>query len=148
MTFLLAMTKEQFIFNERIWKSSEHVVRQKDFFVSTCVISNKEKRKGEKKRFFVYLFLFPLFFFSFLLFPFPSFFLLIVNKMRQKTIGFGAERVLKMSPSPIPPSRLLIFLSLFFSFLDAPSHLYKRLCPSVGRSVRRSVRPQLFSNAY
>ena len=34
-------------------------------------------------------------------------------------------------------------------FLDAPSHLYKRVCPSVGpsvrRSVRRMVRPQLFS---
>ena len=26
-------------------------------------------------------------------------------------------------------------------FLDAPSHLYKRLCPSVGPSVRPSVRP-------
>ena len=29
---------------------------------------------------------------------------------------------------------------LFFSFLDAPSHLYKRSCPSVRRSVRPSVR--------
>ena len=27
-----------------------------------------------------------------------------------------------------------------FVFLDAPSHLYTRLCPSVRRSVRRSVR--------
>ena len=36
-------------------------------------------------------------------------------------------------------------------FLDASSHLYKRVCPSVGPSVRRSVRPsvgnQLFSNS-
>ena len=31
------------------------------------------------------------------------------------------------------------------SFLDAPSHLYMRLCPSVRRSVRRSVCPVLFS---
>ena len=30
-----------------------------------------------------------------------------------------------------------------FSFLDASSHLYKRVCPSVGRSVRRSVRPSV-----
>ena len=30
-------------------------------------------------------------------------------------------------------------------FLDAPSHLYKRSCPSVRPSVRRSVRPALFS---
>ena len=27
-----------------------------------------------------------------------------------------------------------------FSFLDASSHLYERVCPSVGPSVRRSVR--------
>ena len=27
-----------------------------------------------------------------------------------------------------------------FTFLDAASHLYKRVCPSVSRSVRRSVR--------
>ena len=37
----------------------------------------------------------------------------------------------------------------FGQFLDAPSHLYKRSCPSVRRSVRpsvrRSVRPVLFS---
>ena len=33
-------------------------------------------------------------------------------------------------------------------FLDAPSHLYMRLCPSIRPSVRRSVRPQLVSNAY
>ena len=44
-------------------------------------------------------------------------------------------------------------LSIFlFTFLDAPSHLYKRVCPSVRpsvrRSVRRSVRPALFSDAY
>ena len=30
-------------------------------------------------------------------------------------------------------------------FLDAPSHLYVRSCPSVGPSVRRSVGPVLFS---
>ena len=30
------------------------------------------------------------------------------------------------------------------SFFDAPSHLYKRVCPF----VRSSVRPQLFSDAY
>ena len=41
-------------------------------------------------------------------------------------------------------SRFLQFLLFFsFSFLDAPSHLYKRLCPSVRRSVRRSVRPSV-----
>ena len=28
-------------------------------------------------------------------------------------------------------------------FLDAFSHLYKRVCPSVGRSVRPSVRPSV-----
>ena len=32
-------------------------------------------------------------------------------------------------------------------FLDASSHLYKRVCPSVGRSVRPSVRNQLFSKS-
>ena len=31
-------------------------------------------------------------------------------------------------------------------FLDATSHLYKRSCPSVRPSVRRSVCPVLFSN--
>ena len=30
-------------------------------------------------------------------------------------------------------------------FLDAPSHLYKRVCPSVGPSVRPSVTPSLRS---
>ena len=38
---------------------------------------------------------------------------------------------------------LSLFLSLSFSlsrFLDAPSHLYKRVCPSVRRSVGPSVR--------
>jgi len=34
-----------------------------------------------------------------------------------------------------------------FRFLDATTHLYKRSCPSVRPSVRRMVRPQLFSNA-
>ena len=33
-------------------------------------------------------------------------------------------------------------------FLDAPSHLYKRSCPSVRPSVRPSVCPVLFSDAY
>ena len=31
------------------------------------------------------------------------------------------------------------FLSFFVLFLDASTHLYMRVCPSVGRSVRRSV---------
>ena len=31
----------------------------------------------------------------------------------------------------------------FVSFLDASSHLYKRVCPSVGWSVGRSVRPSV-----
>ena len=38
----------------------------------------------------------------------------------------------------------IFFLSLFppsFLFLDATTHLYKRSCPSVRRSVRPSVRP-------
>ena len=47
----------------------------------------------------------------------------------------------------------LYFFNFFFFFLDAPSHLYKRSCPSVGSSVgpsvgpsvRRSVCPVLFS---
>ena len=30
-----------------------------------------------------------------------------------------------------------------FRVLDASTHLYKRLCPSVGPSVRRSVRPSI-----
>ena len=29
------------------------------------------------------------------------------------------------------------------AFLDASTHLYKRLCPSVGPSVRRLVRPSV-----
>ena len=33
-----------------------------------------------------------------------------------------------------------------FIFLDATTHLYKRSCPSVRRSVRRSVCPALLSN--
>ena len=58
-----------------------------------------------------------------------------------------------MSPSSslvAPTSALLSAISLFSSrfsllfslvpFLDASSHLYKRVCPSVGPSVRRSVR--------
>ena len=37
-----------------------------------------------------------------------------------------------------------LFLSFFLSFfLDAPSHLYKRVCPSVCPSGRRSVTPSL-----
>ena len=32
-------------------------------------------------------------------------------------------------------------IAIFSEFLDAPSHLYTRLCPSVRRSVRPSVRP-------
>ena len=39
-----------------------------------------------------------------------------------------------------------IGFKIHFSFLDAPSHLYKRLCPSVRRSVGSSVCPVLFSN--
>ena len=31
----------------------------------------------------------------------------------------------------------------FFLFLDAPSHLYKRVCPSVRPSVRPCVRPSV-----
>ena len=34
-------------------------------------------------------------------------------------------------------------LIIFLSFKDAFSHLYKRVCPSVDRSVRRSVRPSV-----
>ena len=37
-----------------------------------------------------------------------------------------------LRPSLLPTSRL-------FPFLDASSHLYNRLCPSVGRLVSRSV---------
>ena len=33
-------------------------------------------------------------------------------------------------------------------FLDASSHLYKRVCPSVGRSVRRSVCHAFVKNAW
>ena len=33
----------------------------------------------------------------------------------------------------------LVFISCSISFLDAFSHLYKRVCPSVRRSVRPSV---------
>ena len=35
---------------------------------------------------------------------------------------------------------VFFFFFFFFFFLDASTHLYKRLCPSVRRSVRRSVR--------
>ena len=38
--------------------------------------------------------------------------------------------------SPLAPVESL-------SFLDAPSHLYKRVCPSVGPSVRPWVRPSV-----
>ena len=34
-------------------------------------------------------------------------------------------------------------LFVLFPFLDASSHLYKRVCPSVCRSVRPSVRPSV-----
>ena len=51
---------------------------------------------------------------------------------------------------PLDPAS---FQSRFLFFLDVPSHLYKRLCPSVRRSVGPSVRPPtvcpvLFSDAY
>ena len=39
---------------------------------------------------------------------------------------------------------VVVVVSVFVvvdTFLDAPSHLYKRLCPSVRRSVGPSVRP-------
>ena len=36
-------------------------------------------------------------------------------------------------------------LVIFPLFLDASSHLYKRVCPSVRRSVRRSVGPSVTS---
>ena len=48
------------------------------------------------------------------------------------------------SPESSDPS----FLSPNSFFLDAPSQLYKRLCPSVGPSVRRSVCPVLFSKVH
>ena len=44
-------------------------------------------------------------------------------------------------PSLLHPLLFCLFHNSFSStwFLDAPSHLYKRSCPSVGPSVRRSV---------
>ena len=53
-------------------------------------------------------------------------------------------------PSLLPPNLSFRFRKIrllgntgpiFGPFLDAPSHLYKRSCPSVRRSVRPSVRP-------
>ena len=49
---------------------------------------------------------------------------------------------------PTPRGALVIFLLIATyhfpsTFLDASSHLYNRVCPSVGRSVRRSVRPRV-----
>ena len=42
-------------------------------------------------------------------------------------------------------SFLILFFCflLTFLFLDASSHLYKRVCPSVGRSIGPSVRPSV-----
>ena len=42
-----------------------------------------------------------------------------------------------------PPPRVMTYESLFIDFLVASSHLYKRVCQSVGRSVRRSVGPSV-----
>jgi len=39
--------------------------------------------------------------------------------------------------------RVKIVRDVIFAFLDAPSHLYMRSCPSVRPSVRRSVRPSV-----
>ena len=47
------------------------------------------------------------------------------------------------SPTPSLVGQWMIG-RLFILFLDAPSHLYKRVCPSVGPSVC----PALFSDAY
>ena len=38
-------------------------------------------------------------------------------------------------------------MKLFRAFLDASSHLYKSVCPSVRRSVRRSVCDAFVKNA-
>ena len=49
-----------------------------------------------------------------------------------------------LSEHPLSLSRVsFITLSSFCLFLDASSHLYKRVCPSVGPSVRPSVRPSV-----
>ena len=64
-------------------------------------------------------------------------------------IFFALSMMLKMAPKmiwakePLYPSQaihdILNYLILLH-FLDASSHLYNRACPSVGPSVRRSVR--------
>ena len=52
------------------------------------------------------------------------------------------RKLVKIKKSPIQ-----IIFKYFVMFLDASSHLYKRVCPSVGRSVGPSVRPSV-GNAF
>ncbi len=63
------------------------------------------------------------------------------------SLGFGNSSVFRQlfSPKQLDP----IASHIRYHFLDASSHLYMRSCPSVGRSVRPSVRPSVtrFSNA-
>ena len=70
------------------------------------------------------------------------------KKMRGSHFSNCFQRCLFFAASLPDVFLCVAIFSLSASFLDAPSHLYKRSCPSVRPSVRRSVRPALFSDAY
>ena len=60
------------------------------------------------------------------------------KRLKKEGFDLGCHHRWEFWVTSIPSFSPLWFL--LFSFLDAPSHLYKRLCPSVRRSVRPSVR--------
>ena len=62
------------------------------------------------------------------------------NNQKEKNVWKTRERERAKKVVLVLFFFLFVFLTAFF-FLDAPSHLYKRVCPSVGPSVRPSDGP-------
>ena len=63
--------------------------------------------------------------------------------------SFGWKWALEVSEMDDPTSNIVVIIVYFYrtDFLDASSHLYKRVCPSVGQSVGPSVDPSV-GNAF
>ena len=68
--------------------------------------------------------------------------ILFLHRLSPFSLYISSSRELLPLNSPSLHGRFppIFPLFLFFLFLDAPSHLYMRSCPSVGPSVRPSVR--------
>ena len=69
----------------------------------------------------------------------------IKAKIEQKSINYHLRDNLKTSTRADRQNASYVCTPSDLFFLDAFSHLYKRVCPSVRRSVRPSVRPSHMS---